>query len=203
MSANFPAVILASASPRRRELLTLIGVQHTVQPADIDETPFAGEVPDVYAERLARAKASAIADGLSGASDAVSDAIVVAADTIVVIDDQILGKPVDRDDAVSMLRRLSGRTHTVVTSVACSYRGGVVSAIERVLVTFSELSDTDIERYVDTGEPMDKAGSYGIQGYGAIIVRRIDGDYFSVMGLPVNRLIGLWKELGVEYRFGR
>ncbi len=198
MSANFPAVILASASPRRRELLTLIGVPHTVQPADIDETPFDGEAPDVYAERLARAKASAIADGLG-----VNDAIVVAADTIVVIDDQILGKPVDRDDAANMLRRLSGRTHTVVTSVACSLDGVVVSAVERVLVTFRELSDTDISRYIDTGEPMDKAGSYGIQGYGATIVRRIDGDYFSVMGLPVNRLVGLWKELGVEYRFGR
>ncbi|MEO7360609.1 MAG: Maf family protein [Gemmatimonadaceae bacterium] len=188
-------VILASQSPRRRELLTLIGVPHTVQPADIDESVYPNEAPAAHAERLARTKASAIAQREPGA-------LVVGSDTIVVIDDAILGKPTDEMHAAQMLRKLSGRTHTVVTAVAVAQGDRVISGVEHVTVTFRALSEQMIADYIATREPMDKAGSYGIQGFGATIVERIDGDYFAVMGLPLGRLIGLCAQLGAAYRFG-
>ena len=190
-----PRVILASQSPRRRELLTLVGIGHDVRPADIDESAFPDEAPAAHAERLARAKAETLAR-----DEPV--AVVVAADTIVVIDDLILGKPVDADDARRTLRRLAGRTHTVFTAVAVARGAELVSAVETVSVTFRPLDDAEIDAYVATGEPADKAGSYGIQGFGATIVERIDGDYFAVMGLPLVRLTRLLAELGVRYRFG-
>jgi len=186
-------VVLASQSPRRRELLTLIGIPHEVRPADIDESVHEDERPVPHAERLARAKATAIA---------APGAWTIAADTIVVVDGAILGKPGDEAGAHRMLRALSGRAHVVVTAVAVAYAGRIASAVEEVDVTFRTLSDQDIAAYVATGEPMDKAGAYGIQGYGATIVDRIDGDYFAVMGLPVNRMVKLMAEVGVEYRFG-
>ncbi len=189
-------VILASSSPRRRQLLDLIGVKHEVRPADIDETIAAGEIAEKYAERLAREKAEAI-----GATNFGS--LVVGADTIVVIDGMVLGKPRDVGDAERMLGILSGRPHTVMTAVAVSYEQQTVSCVERVDVTFMPLTDEDIRRYVATGEPMDKAGAYGIQGYGATIVRRIDGDYFAVMGLSLVRLVALMREVGVSYDFPR
>jgi len=189
-------VILASASPRRRDLLALIGISHTVQPADTDESLRVGELPEAYAERLSRAKAEAVA-----ASN--GDAVVIGADTIVVIDDTVLGKPRDVGDAERMLGILSGRSHTVMTAVAVSYLGKTVSAVEMVDVTFRSLGEDEIRSYVATGEPMDKAGSYGIQGFGATIVRRIDGDYFAVMGLSLVRLVSLMAELGVSYDFAR
>ena len=190
-----PRVILASQSPRRRELLTLIGIAHVVRPADIDESAFPDEAPAAHAERLARSKADTLARELT-------DAVVVAADTIVVIDDLILGKPTDADDARHTLRRLAGRTHTVFTAVAVARDGELVSAVETVSVTVRPLDDVEIDAYVATGEPMDKAGSYGIQGYGAAIVERIDGDFFAVMGLPVVRLVRLLERVGVRYGFG-
>lgn len=190
---NRPPVVLASASPRRRDLLSLIGVAHTVKPADIDETYLPHETPRAHAERLAREKAIAIDGG---------EAVTVGSDTIVVVDGEVLGKPRDRAHAIQMLRRLSGRSHVVMTGVAVAYRRRVVSGLEEVGVTFRTLSDEDIERYIDTGEPMDKAGAYGIQGFGATIVTRVDGDYFAVMGLALNRLVGLFKELGLSYAFG-
>jgi septum formation protein len=196
--SSFPPVTLASASPRRRELLNLIGIPHTVCPADIDETPFPNELPSAHAERLARTKAEAVVATLGSHAG-----LVVAADTIVVIDEKILGKPVNTDDAARMLKQLSGRTHTVVTGVACAYKGQTVATTEEVRVTFRSLSDTEIADYIATGEPMDKAGAYGIQGFGATIVQRIEGDYFAVMGLSLVRMIELWKQLGVSYRFGR
>ncbi|MEO8194313.1 MAG: Maf family protein [Gemmatimonadales bacterium] len=189
-------VILASSSPRRRQLLELVGMRHDVRPADIDETYLSGELAEAYAERLAREKAAAIA-----ASDA--NALVIGADTIVVIDGLVLGKPRDVGDAERMLRMLSGRSHTVMTAVAASHGGRTVSGVELVDVTFMPIDDDDIRRYVATGEPMDKAGAYGIQGYGATIVRRIDGDYFAVMGLSLVRLVGLLRELDVVYDFPR
>lgn len=195
-SANAPLnVILASQSPRRRELLTLIGVSHSVQPADIDEAVYANEAPAAHAERLARTKASVIAQREAGS-------LVIGSDTIVVIDNEILGKPTDEAHAAQMLRKLSGRTHTVVTAVAVARGGTVWSGVENVSVTFRELSEEAIADYIATREPMDKAGSYGIQGFGATIVERIDGDYFAVMGLPLGRLIGLCKQAGAIYRFG-
>lgn len=189
-------VILASASPRRRELLTLVGIAHRVRPADIDETVGPGELPEGHAERLANEKAAVIAREFP-------TELVIAADTIVVLDGEILGKPKSDDEAKSMLSRLSGRTHTVVTAIACSFRGQSASAVETVEVTFRDLTSAEIDAYVETREPMDKAGSYGIQGYGATIVRRIDGDYFAVMGLSLVRLVELMRSVGVDYDFPR
>jgi septum formation protein len=191
-----PRIILASASPRRRELLTLIGVAHEVMPADVDETLLVGERPAPHAERLAREKARAIANREPGA-------VVLGADTIVVVDGDILGKPRDPEQAHSMLRRLSDRTHTVFTAVAVAHDERMASSVEEVAVTFRSLGSGEIGEYIATGEPMDKAGAYGIQGYGATIVERIAGDYFAVMGLAVVRLVRLLAELGVQYRFGQ
>jgi septum formation protein len=189
-------VILASASPRRRELLALVGIAHRVRPADIDETVGANELPEPHALRLANEKAAVIA------RDHPHE-LVIAADTIVVLDGEILGKPRSDDGAKSMLARLSGRTHTVVTAIACALEGRSASAVETVQVTFRDLTPEEIDAYVETREPMDKAGSYGIQGYGATIVRRIDGDYFAVIGLSLVRLVELMKEVGASYDFPR
>ena len=188
-------VILASQSPRRRELLELVGIAHEVRPADVDETPFAGEEPAPHAERLARAKAQKLAGEHP-------DALVIAADTIVVVDGDILGKPRDAADAAAMLARLSGREHAVFTAAAVARGGHVVSGVERVRVVFRDLAPAEITAYVATGEPMDKAGAYGIQGYGATIVERIEGDYFAVMGLPLLRVVRLAGSMGAEYAFG-
>ena len=188
-------VVLASSSPRRRELLNLIGIAHEVRPANLDESMRPRETPRRHAERLARDKASAIA-----MRD--PDLITIAADTIVVINRKVLGKPTDKEDAARMLAMLSGREHTVITAVAVSRGKKLRSAIEEVRVKFRRLREDEIEAYIATGEPMDKAGAYGIQGYGATIVERIEGDYFAVMGLPLVRLIGLMRDVGVVYQFG-
>lgn len=188
-------VILASQSPRRRELLAQIGITHEVRPADIDETVWPGEEPVPHSERLAREKAHTLALQHP-------DALVIGSDTIVVIDGVILGKPADRDDAVTMLARLAGRTHTVFTSVAVAHGGRTLSGVEAVEVQFRPLTRDMIAAYVETGEPMDKAGAYGIQGFGATLVERISGDYFAVMGLPLGRLVGLIRDLGFGYAFG-
>ena len=188
-------VILASASPRRRELLTLIGIAHEVQPADVDESLRARESPPAYVERLAREKAQAVAAR-------APDAVVIGADTTVVLGDDILAKPDDARDAARMLARLAGHTHEVCTGIAAARDGRIASGVECVAVTFRTLTEREIAEYVATGEPMDKAGAYGIQGFGATIVERIDGDYFSVMGLGLRKLVALLAEVGVEYRFG-
>lgn len=188
-------VVLASASPRRRELLNLIGIPHEVRPANIDETMRPREAPRRHAERLAREKASAIA-----LRD--PDLITIGADTVVVINRKVLGKPADVAEAARMLGMLSGREHTVITAVAVSRGRKLRSAVEEVRVRFRRLRDDEIEAYIATGEPMDKAGAYGIQGFGATIVERIEGDYFAVMGLPLVRLVGLMRDVGVRYRFG-
>ena len=191
-----PRIVLASQSPRRRELLALVGIQHTVHPVDLDETARPGEAPATHALRLAREKARAVAE-----RDA--DAVVIGADTIVVLDGDILGKPRDEAEATAMLRRLSGRTHTVLTAVAVARGATLVSGVESVEVTLRPLSDQAIASYVATGEPLDKAGAYGIQGYGAVIVERVHGDYFAVMGLALGRTVGLLADVGVRYDFGR
>jgi septum formation protein len=196
ISISDARVILASSSPRRRQLLDLIGINHEVIPADIDESVRAGELPEAYCERLAREKVSEVA--LSN-----RDAVIIGAHTTVVIDDIILGKPQDVADEERMLGILSGRSHTVITAVAAQWNGKLASSVEIVDVTFLPLGDDEIRRYVATGEPMDKAGAYGIQGYGATIVRRIDGDYFAVMGLSLVRVVALLRELGIAYDFPR
>jgi len=192
---NGRRVVLASASPRRRQLLDLIGIEHEVSPSNIDESLRPRETPRKHAERLAREKALVVAKRNP-------DDIVVAADTIVVIDRKVLGKPADSADARRMLSLLSGRRHTVITAVAVARGRKVRSAIEEVRVTFRSLRRDDIDAYIATGEPMDKAGAYGIQGYGATIVERVEGDYFAVMGLPLARLVGLLRDVGARYRFG-
>ena len=173
---SHPRVVLASGSPRRRQLLELVGIRHVVQPADVDETRHPGEDPVHYAARVAADKARTVAAR-------EPDAVVIAADTIVVVDGDVLGKPAHAADAAAMLRRLSGRTHLVHTAHALMWRGQAVGAVETVVVAFRTLTAHDITAYITTGEPMDKAGAYGIQGYGATIVDRVDGDFFSVMGL--------------------
>jgi len=188
-------VILASQSPRRRELLTLVGITHEVQPADIDEVYEPGERPREHAERLARGKAEVIAAR-------EPDALVIGSDTIVVVDGDVLGKPVDEADAARMLARLGGRSHTVITALAVAWRGETHSAVEEVGVTFHPLSADEIAAYIATREPMDKAGAYGIQGYGATLVARVDGDYFAVMGLSLQLLIRVLRALGIRYVFG-
>ncbi len=189
-------VVLASGSPRRHELLKLVGIPHEVRPANIDESLRPRETPARHAERLAREKASAV-------STRDPNLITIGADTIVVMSRKILGKPASVDQAAAMLRQLSGREHRVVTAVAVSRGKKLRSAVEEVQVRFRKLRDDEIDAYIATGEPMDKAGAYGIQGYGATIVECVDGDYFSVMGLPLARLVGLLRDVGVKYRFGQ
>lgn len=193
-------MILASQSPRRRELLADAGFELTVVPADIDETRLPEEKPVDLVLRLAKQKAEAVRATLG---EAPSDELLVAADTIVWMGDEALGKPTDALDAVAMLRELSGRTHHVSTGV-CALRlspeGRAIartSFVETTDVTFWELTEAEIAAYVDTGEPQDKAGAYGIQGAGRLLVKSIEGDYSNVVGLPIARLV---RELGKLYK---
>ncbi|HJQ53962.1 MAG TPA: Maf family protein [Gemmatimonadaceae bacterium] len=188
-------VVLASQSPRRQQLLDLIGIRHEVRPANIDETPRPREAPRRHAERLAREKASTIATR-------DPELITIGADTVVVVNRKVLGKPADAAEAAWMLEMLSGREHTVITAVAVARGRKIRSAIEEVKVKFRRLRPDEIETYIATGEPMDKAGAYGIQGFGATIVEHIEGDYFAVMGLSLVRLVALLRDVGVRYRFG-
>jgi len=197
------ALVLASASPRRQELLRAAGIAITVQPTNIPETPLDGEAPKTFAERLAREKAWAIF------KQRPTD-LVLGADTIVVVDRQILGKPVNPADAERMLRLLAGRKHEVTTAVCLmgpksaansptSSKGESTLGETRsdtTLVTMSALSDDDIRAYVATGEPMDKAGAYAIQGIASRWIPRIEGDYFNVVGLPIALVYRMLKEAG-------
>ena len=185
---NFNMLILASQSPRRRELLTQAGYSFEVRPAHIPEEPLAGENPIAYVTRLAREKAEAVfrevtADARLNAESEIL--AVLGADTTVTLDDTILGKPEDAADAARMLKMLSGRTHRVMTGVALATAEGVEVAAEVTAVRFLTLSEEEIAGYVATGEPMDKAGAYAIQGYAARWIPRIEGCYFNVVGLPL------------------
>jgi septum formation protein len=192
-------LILASASPRRLELLNAAGLSFAVQPANVDETPIAGEGPRECAERLAREKALTVWRNRPGD-------LVLGADTIVVVGGEILGKPVDADDATRMLRMLSGRKHEVITGVclAGAARGGRLTvpsgevesqtACETTVVTMSEISEEEIRSYVATGEPMDKAGAYAIQGIASRWIPHIEGDYSNVVGLPVALVYRMLRE---------
>jgi len=178
-------IILASASPRRRELLHLITEKFTVAAADVDESFMPGTDPRELVEALSLKKAKAVS--LSHQSG-----IVIGADTVVAIGGKILGKPRDETEAFAMLRQLSGNTHTVFTGVSIMAPGIEKTFSQAANVTFFELSDSEIKKYIETGEVFDKAGAYGIQGKGALLVERIDGDFYTVMGLPVG---GLYREL--------
>jgi septum formation protein len=185
------ALILASASPRRSELLRNAGIAFTVDPADIPEQPLPNEQPLQYAQRLARDKARAVFTRRS-------DNVVLGADTIVVADEHLLEKPADELDASRMLRLLSGRAHQVITGVSLIARGFEQSEAEITEVRFSTLSEDEIEYYVETREPMDKAGAYAIQGLASRWVERIDGCYFNVVGLPIPRVYRMLRALEGE-----
>ena len=183
-------LVLASASPRRRELLTQAGFTFEVHPAHIPEDPHPNEDPIAYVVRLAREKAEAVFTEITNAnaSDQRAPAppqVVLGADTTVVLDKQIMGKPEDAADATRMLRLLSGRTHRVITGVAVVSAARTEVAAGVTAVKFLELSDQEIAAYIATGEPMDKAGAYAIQGRAARWIPRIEGDYFNVVGLPI------------------
>ena len=181
---------LASSSPRRRQLLEMLGIPIRVVSPNILEVRRPAETPMDYVERLAREKAL----GASGR-------LVLGADTTVVVRDEVLEKPVDPADAMRMLKKLQGRTHQVVTAIALVAGETIHQATDVTNVTFRRLGDAVLEAYVATGEPMDKAGAYGIQGYGAALVERIDGDFFSVMGLPLRLVLDLLERAGHPYRF--
>src|SRR5688572_18875414 len=172
-------VILASASPRRAELLRAAGIDFDVRPADIDEAIRPGEAPGDYVSRLAEAKARAV-------HERDGNQTVLAADTAVVVDGQILAKPMDEADAKRMLRMIGGRTHEVLTAVSIFHPGEIVDTrMDTTTVEFAELSDADIEWYVSSGEPMDKAGAYAVQGLASRFVTRVEGSYSNVVGLPI------------------
>lgn len=183
-----PQLILASASPRRRELLAQIGLKFHVLPAHIDETRGVAEDPAAYVQRLAREKAEVIR-GLH------PEAFVLGADTTVEVDGHALEKPADRTDAERMLRALAGRTHRVHTGIAVLSPQGQRTHLETTSVTFSAIDEVELQEYLDSGEPYDKAGAYGIQGYAARWIPRVDGDYFNVMGLPLAATVRLLREL--------
>ena len=180
-------MILASASPRRRELLTQIGVLFTVDPADIDESLLVDEAPGAYVERMAREKAGVVAARHPGET-------VLGSDTTVVCDGEILAKPADTEDAVRMLKALSGRSHQVLTGVAVACDAEVRSQVVTTEVRFRELAEDEITAYVATGEPLDKAGGYGIQGFGAVFVADMKGSYSNVVGLPLTETAALLQQ---------
>ncbi len=183
-------LVLASASPRRQELLRNAGITFEVQPADIPEDPLPGEAAKDCAERLAREKALAVA------SQRPHD-VVLGADTVVTIDGQLLGKPSDAADAARMLRLLSGRKHQVITGVCLAFDGHISLASEMTLVTVNELTRKEIADCIASGEPMDKAGAYAIQGIASRWIPRIEGDYFNVVGLPVALVFRMLQEVNV------
>ncbi|MEM8925939.1 MAG: Maf family protein [Actinomycetota bacterium] len=188
-----PRLVLASASPRRRELLATVGLRFDVLPVDIDETPESGESPSALVERLARTKAT---EGLTRCGDATC--VAIGADTVVALDDEVFGKPESAAEARTMLSRLSGRSHDVYSGVAVATQEGVDSQVERTLVHFRPLSAAEIDCYVATGEPMDKAGAYGIQGRAGIFVDRLEGSYHNVVGLPLHVVDDLCWRAGVS-----
>ena len=189
-----PRLILASQSPRRAELLRMLALDFEILPANIDEKYLRHEAPPAHAQRLAREKALVIAQ-------AHPEALVVGSDTVVVIDRSVLGKPKSEDEAVAMLMRLQGRTHRVATGIAVAQGEQCAAETEIVRVKFRAFDEDTAREYVATGEPMDKAGAYGIQGYGASLVEWVHGDYFAVMGLPVQRMIRMFEQLGFRYDF--
>jgi septum formation protein len=196
-----PGLILASASPRRRALLQQLGMSFQMEAADIDETPLPGERPESYVLRLATTKAQVVASRRPRPPATV----VLGADTTVAVDQAILGKPTDRADAARMLRQLSGRTHLVHTGVALATAHAQTppSTVVTTEVDFAPLTEGEIEWYLDTGEPFDKAGAYAIQGAGGVFVASIRGSASNVVGLPLRELIDLAHELGVAIGPGR
>lgn len=189
-------LVLASASPRRRRVLEQLGLDFEVRPAPerVEGEWDGAEPPEAFVRRTAEAKATAVSGECPGS-------VVIAADTIVVLDDRVLGKPVDPEAARGMLLRLAGRGHVVETGVAVVAPGGAAVGVEETEVGFRALDEDEIAAYVATGESLDKAGAYGIQGYGAALVEGVHGCYFNVMGLPVTRLLEVLRRAGYAYEF--
>lgn len=183
-------IVLASASPRRRDLLTLVSPDFWIVPAKGEEQADPSLTPADYVQTLAKDKAEEV-------SAMFPDETIIGADTVVSIDGEILGKPHDETDAWHMLGLLSGRTHSVFTGVAVISDGNLTTFAEETRVTFFPLDDREIARYIASGEPFDKAGAYGIQGAGALLVKGIEGDYYNVMGLPAGRLYRLLKSMNI------
>lgn len=188
-------LVLASASPRRRDILRQLGLDPEVRPADVDERLLPGEDPAEHVRRLAREKAARVLES-------EPDALVIAGDTVVVRDGEVLGKPTDADEAVAMLLSLSGKTHQVLSGLAIAGADHAVDAVTRTSVRFRTFGQDTARGYVATGEPMDKAGAYGIQGLGAALVEGVEGDYYSIVGLPVAALLRLFERMGWRYDFG-
>lgn len=184
-------LILASGSPRRRELLTQMGLSFTVHPSHIDETLEPGLTPRQQVERLSLRKARDVSASLG------ADTVVLSADTVVVLDGHILGKPADEADARAMLHSLSGRSHLVLTGVTVIGPKGTETHCEETEVFFRVLSFREIDAYIATGEPMDKAGAYGIQGYAALFAEKLMGDYYNVVGLPVCQVGKMLRRAGI------
>lgn len=181
----FP-LILASASPRRREFLDQLGLSFSIEPAPLDETPYPGELPEDFARRMALDKASLVATRHQASC-------IIGADTVVALGGTIFGKPANPIEALSFLQQLQGRTHRVITGIAVLLRQYNIeeSGLETTSVTFDRFDTSILQAYVDSGDPLDKAGAYGIQGKGTFLVRSITGSYSNVVGLPVNQLLAL------------
>ena len=194
--------ILASASPRRKEILENLGLDFIVITSDADESSEEKD-PEALTEELSRRKAEAVRDCLESRGELDGETVIIASDTVVYASGEILGKPKNKDDAERMIRTLSGNTHTVTSGVALIYKSKTVTAHSTTKVTFDELCEEFIESYVSSREPYDKAGAYAIQGRAAEVISKIDGCYFNVVGLPVNRLIHLAKENGIPLEFNR
>jgi len=194
MTATDPRIILASASPRRAELLRQIRVEFELLPSQVEERPHPDEAPADYIIRIARAKVIAVARQREAG-------LVIGADTVVVLDGHLIGKPEDEADARRLLRRLAGRWHAVMTGVALIdlETRREVADYDKTLVKFAQLTDTEIEWYANTGEPMDKAGAYGIQGLGGLFIDEIAGNYYNVVGLPIPLVYRLARRLGYSF----
>ena len=189
-----PGLILASGSPRRADAMRQLGLPFEIRPAEVPEILVPDEPPELAVVRLARDKAGASAQ---------TGYLAVGADTLVVIDGEVLAKPESPADATRMLARLAGRDHTVLTGMAVASAERIESAVEDTVVRFRPLDAPEIAAYVATGEPLDKAGSYGIQGFGASLVERVEGDYFNVLGFPIGRFQELLRRFGWSYDFGK
>lgn len=189
---TLPPLILASSSPRRKELLGLLNIPFEIKPADVDESPFKGEAVDTLVERLSISKAEHIAKDYP-------EHLVIAADTLVAINNQILSKPENDTEALSFLNMLSGSMHTVYSGYCLSYRGESKASVLTSKVFIRELDDAEKDWYVSTGEGTDKAGAYAIQGYGATLVEHIDGCYFNIVGLSLAHLCKEVKHLGFRF----
>lgn len=186
-------IILASTSPRREELLNKLGLDFTIVPSKIDEDKYSGLPPVKIVKELARVKAEEVAE-------LVEDTVVIAADTIVVHNDIVMGKPANREEAIEMLSILQGREHSVLTGIAVydTNTDQILVDYDRTEVYMRKITNEEIASYVNTGEPMDKAGAYGIQGLGGVLVERINGSYFTVMGLPLHKLTLMLKEFNIN-----